>query len=44
MDQTMILLPDDPEIETGGFRPDSAWQASIDGLRTAFRRKYGLVE
>ena len=44
MDQTMVLLPDDPEIETGGFRPDSAWEASIDGLRAAFRRKYGLSE
>ncbi len=44
MDQTMVLLPDDPEIETGGFRTDSAWEASIDGLRAAFRRKYGLAE
>jgi len=44
MDQTMVLLPDDPEIETGGFRPDPAWEASIDGLRAAFRRKYGLAE
>ncbi len=44
MGQTMVLLPDDPEIETGGFRPDPAWEASIAGLRAAFRRKYGLSE
>ena len=44
MDRTMVLLPDDPEIETGGFRPDPAWEASIAGLRAAFRRKYGLPE
>ena len=44
MDQTMVLLPDDPEIQTGGFRSDSAWEASIVGLRAAFRRKYGLAE
>ena len=42
--RTMVLLPDDPEIETGGFRPDPAWEASIAGLRAAFRRKYGLAE
>ncbi len=44
MDQTMVLLPDDPEIETGGFRPEPDWKASIEGLRAAFRRKYGLSE
>lgn len=44
MGRTMVLLPDDPEIETGGFRPDPAWEASIAGLRAAFRRKYGLTE
>ena len=35
MDQTMVLLPDDPEIETGGFRDGfAAWQeTSIAGLR-----------
>ncbi len=43
MDHTMVLLPDDPDIETGGFRPDAEWEASIDGLRAAFRRKYGLT-
>ena len=42
--QTMVLLPDDPEIETGGFRDDAAWETSIAGLRDAFRRKYGLAE
>ena len=40
--QAMVLLPDDPEVETGGFRPDSAWKECIAGLRIAFRRKYGL--
>ena len=42
--QTMVLLPDDPEIETGGFRDDAAWETSIAGLRDAFRRKYGIAE
>lgn len=42
--QTMVLLPDDPEIETGGFRDEALWQEAVASLRADFERRYGVIE